>query len=129
MSPTTPPPLPQPRRVSLNRLDKLLIGLGLILVFLIGALIVLRIFGLIYPFLVPTGAMAPAVSAGDHVVMEGITFLVRNPRRGDIVAFKGHGIASLGPETVYIKRVAGLPGEQLRFSRGNLFVNDKRVVL
>jgi signal peptidase I len=35
----------------------------------------------------------------------------------------------LPPATIYVKRVAGEPGDHLRISGGNLFINDKQVVL
>jgi signal peptidase I len=129
MKPATPPPLPQPQRFSPSRRSKLVIGLAVILVLFIGALILLRITGLVRPFSVPSGAMTPAVSAGDHVMMEGMTYLARKPRRGDIVVFKTDGIASLPPATFYVKRIAGEPGDHLQISDGTLFVNDQQVFL
>jgi signal peptidase I len=92
-------------------------------------LALLRPLGLIRPFAVPTGAMAPAVSAGDRVMMEGFSFLVRKPHRGDIVVFKTDGIRPLPPATLYVERVAGEPGDRLRISDGNLYINDKHVSL
>ncbi len=99
LPPIPPPPLPepQPRRGSLSARSKLLIALGSVPACLVGALIVLRLCRLVLPCYVPTGAMTPAVAAGDHVVMEGITFLFRQPRRGEIIAFKTDGIVSLPP--------------------------------
>jgi len=129
MQPDTPPPLPKLPRSSISGRSKLLIGLALVPACLVGALILLRICGLVRPFSVPTGAMTPAVSAGDHIMMEGMTYLSRQPRRGDIVVFKTDGIASLPPATIYVKRVAGEPGDHLRISEGKLFINDKRVSL
>ena len=129
MEPDTSPPLPQPQRASTSRRTRLRIGLALIPAFVIGALIVLRICGLVRPFAVPTRAMAPAVSAGDHVVMEGMTFLTRKPHRGDIVVFRTDGVALLPPAQFYIKRIAGEPGERLRISEGKLFINEKQVAL
>ena len=73
--------------------------------------------------------MSPAISAGDHVMMEGLSFLVRKPRRGDIVVFKADGLASLPSGTLYLKRVAGEPGDRLRIADGNLYINDKHVAL
>lgn len=113
----------------MSRRVKILIALALVPAFCYGALLVLRVCGLVRPFSVPTGAMTPAVSAGDHIMMEGITFLSRQPRRGDIVVFKTDGIATLPPATIYLKRVAGEPGDHVRISGGKLFVNDKQVSL
>jgi signal peptidase I len=85
--------------------------------------------GLIRPFYVPTGAMSPAVSAGDRVMVEGFTFLVRKARRGDIIVFNTEGIGLLPPATLYVKRVAGEPGDRLRIADGELYINDKHVAL
>lgn len=93
-----------------------------------AALVVLRLFGLLIPYSIPNGAMAPAVSAGDHIIMEGMTFLRRSPHRGDIIVFKTDGLA-ISPPSVFIKRVAGEPGDHLRLSDGKLYINDKQVTL
>jgi signal peptidase I len=73
--------------------------------------------------------MRPAVSAGDHIMMERISYLTREPRRGDIVVFKTDGIASLPAAEIYLKRVAGEPGEHVQITAGKLFVNEKQVSL
>jgi signal peptidase I len=62
-------------------------------------------------------------------MMEGISYLSRQPRRGDIVVFRTDGIASLSPGTIYLKRVTGESGDHVKFSGGKLFVNDKQVSL
>jgi signal peptidase I len=113
----------------MSRRSKLVIGLSLVPAFFVGAVILLRICGLLRPFNVPSAAMTPAVSAGDHVLMEGITFLARQPRRGEIIVFKADGIALLPPGESYIKRVAGEPGDHVRISEGKLFVNENQVSL
>jgi len=73
--------------------------------------------------------MTPAVSAGDHVFSEGFTFLSRKPQRGDVIVFKTDGIPSLPVSTLYVKRVAGEPGDRLELSEGSLFINGTRVTL
>jgi signal peptidase I len=93
------------------------------------ALGLLHVLGFIRRFSVSTGAMTPAVSAGDRVMTEGFSFLFRKPRRGDIVVFKTDGLASVPPGTFYIKRVAGEPGDRLRLADGKLHINDRQVAL
>jgi len=76
--------------------------------------------------------MAPAVSPGDHVFMEGVSFFFSKPKRGDIVVFKVDQIKMMTtqpPGTLYMKRVAGLPGERVRITDGKLYINDQPVVL
>jgi len=88
-----------------------LTALGLTVGLLFVAIITLLLLGLIRPFSVPTGSMSPTVSAGDHVWMENLTYLARAPRRGDIVVFATDGITALPRREMYIKRIAGEPGE------------------
>jgi signal peptidase I len=85
--------------------------------------------GLLHAFSVQAGSMTPAMARGDQFVMEGLTFLARKPRRGDIVVMKTDGIAVLPPGGVYIKRVVGEPGDRLRLSQGTLYVNESPVTL
>ncbi len=73
--------------------------------------------------------MTPAVSAGDHIFMEGVSFLFRQPRFGEIVVFKTDGITPLPPQQFYMKRVAGRPGDHVRLADGKLFVNERQVSL
>lgn len=87
-------------------------------------LLLLRITGLLRPFSVPTGGMSPSITKGDHVMMEGVTFFARKPRRGDIVVFKTDGLPSVPENQIYVQRVVGLPGEQLRLWDGKLLVNE-----
>ena len=127
---STPPPLPsRPAQSSLVRRRKFTIGLTVVPAAVGVVLLFLRLFGLAIPYSVPTGSMAPAVSAGDHVLMENLTFLFREPRRGDIVVFKTDGLPALPPGERYIKRVAGEPGDRLFFSNAWLFINDQPVAL
>ena len=73
--------------------------------------------------------MAPAIEKGNHVLMEGMTYLRRAPRRGDVVVFRTEGIDLAQPDTVYVKRVVGEPGDRLLLSDGKLFINDQLMVL
>lgn len=101
-----------------------LTALGCLMALGISSLLVLRLFGLLIPFNIPTGGMAPAASAGDHVFVEGISFLFRAPRRGDVVAFKTAGLASLPQDQTYLKRIAGEPGEHVQLVDAVLYIND-----
>lgn len=84
------------------------------------------------PYHVPTGAMSPAIKPGDHILAEGVTFLFREPRRGDVVVFRTSGITDGLPRDqgrMYVMRLAGLPGDRVRIDNGDLFVNDEPFIL
>jgi signal peptidase I len=92
-------------------------------------LIVLRIFGLVVPYTVPTASMAPAINKGDMIISEGLTYRTRKPRLGDVAVFSTRGILEHLGDEVFVKRIAGLPGDVIRISDGRLYVNDAPVIL
>ena len=131
MRPPSLPVAPRPptERRRLEPLTKVLGSVALVAAALAMAAFALFVFGLLKPFSVPTGGMAPAISPGDLVIMEGFTSRSRRPRRGDVVCFKTAGIPQLPPAQVYVKRVAGEPGEELKIAGGMLYINSTNVVL
>jgi len=91
-------------------------------------LVALRLLGILIPYSIPTDGMSPAASKNDMLLVEGFTFLRRQPARGDIVAFKTDGISGIPlppgvKSQIYLKRLAGLPGETLQISQGKIYVN------
>jgi len=103
-----------------------IIGAGVAIVI---ALLALCAFGGVRPFRITAGSMKPELTPGDCVVMERFMFLVRNPRRGDIVVFRADRIPPLQDGTIYPKRIVGLPGDHLRLADGKLHVNEEHIPL
>jgi len=80
---------------------------------------------------IPSGSMEDTLLIGAYIMVNRYVFSpaeaswerkllpVRDIRRGDIVVFK----FPQEPETDYIKRVVGLPGETLELRRGHVFIN------
>jgi signal peptidase I len=68
------------------------------------------------------------IVAGDQFMVDKITHLFRNPRRGEIVVFQTDGLSGGKPGEYRVLRVAGLPGERVRIEPPWLLVNDERVV-
>src|SRR6266481_5248584 len=122
--PEQTPPLMSPSNAPVNRLTRVIIALSMLAAFFMGTLVFLRLCNLVHPFSIPTGGMTPAVSPGDHILMEGFTFVFGKPHRGDIVIFETAGIESLPQDEIYVKRIAGEPGDHVRISDGKLFINE-----
>ncbi|HSG34960.1 MAG TPA: signal peptidase I [Sphingomonadaceae bacterium] len=116
------------------------LSFGLFLVKLIAIVLVIRIF-IFAPFSIPSESMLPRLINGDHLIAskwnygysnnslpfnlkpfpEGRIF-ASQPERGDIVIFK-HPLDGID----YIKRVIGLPGDQIQMRGGVLFINGEPV--
>lgn len=68
---------------------------------------------------VEDGAMNPSLQVGDRVTVDRVSYLVKDPARGDIIQFSaGSGVGS-----VLIRRVIGLPGETVQISDGRIYIN------
>jgi signal peptidase I len=93
------------------------------------------------PFSIPSGSMEPTLLVGDTLFVSKFAYgfgpysvpFVRlpftgrimgsDPKRGDVVVFR----LPTDPSIDYIKRVVGLPGDQIRVTNGRLYVNDQLV--
>ena len=127
---TLPPQLPGTKTRTAPRRALFVPGIrGIIVLLIVATVLLLRGFDLLRPFKIPTASMAPAVSAGDHVFMEGISYKFRAPRRGDMVVFQADAIPMQPSGTLFIKRVIGEPGDELRIIAEKLYVNGKQVTL
>ena len=69
---------------------------------------------------VDDGSMSPALRHGDQVLAES----GRGPyRRGDVIVFKRPFQVPGAPAQVYIKRIIGLPQEEIFFDEGIVRIN------
>lgn len=69
-------------------------------------------------------SMEPNFHTGQYVAINKLSYLVREPRRGEAVILKFPG----DPEkTRYIKRVVGLPGETIKISGSRIYIDDLQV--
>lgn len=69
---------------------------------------------------VPTGSMEPVVMPNDRLIVNRLSYLFSEPKRGDIVMFKFPDDESED----YLKRIIGLPGETLVIKNGLVFINN-----
>jgi signal peptidase I len=93
---------------------------------------VLRSF-LFEPFKIPSGSMVPTLLVGDLILVNKYHYGVRlpvinrkivpnnDPRRGDVVVFR----YPVDPRLDYIKRVVGVPGDEIAYVNQKLFVNGQ----
>ncbi|MEG1501222.1 MAG: signal peptidase I, partial [Clostridiales bacterium] len=71
---------------------------------------------------IPTLSMYPTVDAGDRVIVNKLSYIGdRKPQRGDIIVFKAP--PELNSKDDLLKRVIGLPGDQIEIHDKLVFVN------
>ena len=100
----------------------------------ICAVFLLRSF-LFEPFKIPSGSMIPTLLVGDLILVNKFTYGIRLPvinkkitegnpvQRGDVMVFR----YPPQPSMDYIKRVVGVPGDEIAYLNKRLTVNGKPV--
>ncbi|MBK0394316.1 signal peptidase I [Ramlibacter algicola] len=95
---------------------------------------VLRSF-LFEPFKIPSGSMIPTLLVGDLILVNKFTYGLRlpvintkitegnAPQRGDVMVFR----YPPRPSQDYIKRVVGVPGDEVAYANKRLTINGKPV--
>jgi signal peptidase I len=88
------------------------------------------------PFKIPSGSMIPTLLVGDLILVNKFHYGIRlpvinklvvpnhKPARGDVIVFR----YPVNPSIDYIKRVVGLPGDEIAYINKQLSINGKPVV-
>jgi signal peptidase I len=84
------------------------------------------VFGFVRPFVVeafyiPSKSMVPTLKVGDRVLVNKFIYRFSEPERRDIIVFQS---VEGGGEDL-IKRVVGLPGDEIAVRGGRLYVNGE----
>ncbi len=89
------------------------------------------------PFRIPSGSMKPTLVVGDFIFVKKFSYGLRlpvtetkiietgQPERGDVVVFR----LPSNPSVNYIKRVVGLPGDEVSYERQRLTINGETMDL
>jgi len=84
------------------------------------AIIVPVRYFLIQPFYVKGASMEPNFYDHEYLIIDELSYRLREPVRGDIVVFRYPN----DPRQFFIKRVIGLPGDRVRVSDGRVTIYD-----
>jgi len=66
-------------------------------------------------------SMEPTLVTGEYVIVSRISYRLGSPQRNDIIVFH----FPRDPKEEYIKRVIGLPGDQIEVRNGVVYVNGQ----
>tara|TARA_B100000029_G_scaffold499951_1_gene571001 strand:+ start:958 stop:1692 length:735 start_codon:yes stop_codon:yes gene_type:complete len=107
---------------------------------LVIAIFIRSIF--IQPFYIPSSSMEPNLLVGDRLFVTKYSYgyskhsfpfsppifsgriLFSEPKRGDVIVFK----TPADNRTDYIKRLIGIPGDEIQFIDGNLYLNGNAIL-
>jgi signal peptidase I len=90
---------------------------------------------LVEPFKIPSGSMLPTLLIGDFILVNKYTYGIRlpvvnvkimdvnAPQRGEVMVFR----YPVNPSLDYIKRVVGLPGDEVAYRNRRLTINGQAV--
>ncbi len=85
----------------------------------IAAIVVVPIRYFVFqPFLVKGASMEPSFHDGDYLIIDELTYRLRDPQRGEVVVFH----YPFDPSQRFIKRVIGLPGETVETKNGQVII-------
>jgi signal peptidase I len=97
---------------------------------------------LLQPFYIPSSSMEPTLIVGDRLFVTKYSYgyskhsfpfsppilekriMFSDPERGDVVVFK----TPTDNRTDYIKRLIGLPGDQIQFIDSNIYLNNNEIL-
>ncbi|HQM24688.1 MAG TPA: signal peptidase I [Candidatus Pacearchaeota archaeon] len=89
--------------------------------FLLALAIVIPIRVLLFqPFVVSGASMDPNFHNADYLIIDELSYRLREPERQEVIVFKYPN----NPSLKYIKRVIGLPGEKVEIVNGQVFVTS-----
>jgi signal peptidase I len=77
-------------------------------------------------FWIPSTSMTPTLMVGDRLLVDKVSFQVREIHRGEIIVFERPATLKEDFKDL-IKRVIGLPGDTVEGHDGGVFVNGKRL--
>lgn len=77
---------------------------------------------LFQPFVVKGQSMEPNFENGDYLIVDEISYRIKNPERGEVIVFKYPYL----PSQRYIKRIIGLPGETVEIKDGKVAIFNQK---
>lgn len=96
----------------------------------IGSWIMTFVFAIVFAYLItkfvivnaviPSGSMETTIMIGDRVIANRLEYDFGKPERYDIAVFKYPD----STDTLYIKRVIGMPGDKLEIKDNEIYIND-----
>lgn len=85
------------------------------------AIIVPIRYFLVQPFFVDGSSMSPNFENGEYLLIDEISYRLKDPQRGEVVVFK----FPVNPSQFFIKRIIGLPGETIQIKNNEIIIKNQ----
>ena len=93
--------------------------------FLIAVLLALFIIIFIaQSFMVQGSSMEPSLHNGQRLIVDKLSYRFGSPKLGDVIVFR----YPTDPSRKFIKRVIGVPGDEILIKGGYVYVNGERLL-
>ena len=86
--------------------------------------VVVKVF-LLQAFFIPSASMFPTLQEGDRVLVNKLSYKLHDVNRGDVVVFERPPSETASEVPDLIKRVVGLPGEQIVIEGGKVYADGQ----
>ncbi len=90
----------------------------------LSILIALLITAFVKPTMVQGQSMEPTLWENDLLIINRLLYNREEPSRGDIVVFESNQTDEDGKAKLFIKRIIGLPGEDILIREGKVYINN-----
>lgn len=74
---------------------------------------------------IPSGSMLPTLQINDRLIIDKLGYKFKEPARGDIVVFNPTEELKEQYKDAFIKRIVGVPGDQVELKDGKVYLNNQ----
>jgi signal peptidase I len=76
-------------------------------------------------FYIPSESMVPRLQTDDRVLVNKLTYDLRDPARGDVVVFRTPPGSNITGMDDLVKRIVGMPGDNIEGHDGHIYIDGK----
>jgi signal peptidase I len=119
-------PAPPPKSEADDSRFRNVVEWGVIIVIAVAFAFLVRGFAF-QTFYIPSESMVPRLETDDRVLVNKLTYDLRDPARGDVVVFRTPPGSHITGMDDLVKRIVGMPGETIEGRDGHIFINGRRL--
>lgn len=106
----------------MQKLTSFILELLQVVVFAISIFLFVYLL-ILQPHKIKGASMEPNFHDGEYLLTDKVSYRLGEPKRGDVIVFRA-------PPTYkdeFIKRIIGLPGEEVKVQNGNIYINGREL--